>query len=162
LETHRATRQRKIVEEYFKSADAFVSIRQVHENVVGDVGTRSVGLSTVYRTVHLLVATGRLDVRVSKSGAKQFRRCSYLIPHCHLVCRRCGYVVEVEPPGVRNYSNPVSDMGFTDITCRVELTGLCPSCRALTLDRGGALVLRGVRQDSGGVVALVVHGAEVV
>lgn len=126
MPTHRSTRQRRIVQDYFKSVDAFATIRQVHENVIQTTGMQSVGLSTVYRTVRLLLAAGQLDVAVGKSGAKLYRQCSVQVRHCHLVCRRCGHVVEVEPPET---ANPMtSRRGFTDVTCHVELTGLCPSC----------------------------------
>lgn len=82
-------------------------------------------LATVYRTVNLLRQLGL--VHTCALGEDHIHYESQAISHYHLICRRCGKVIEIPPHeavehlGVR--------WGFEAISAKVELTGYCGQCR---------------------------------
>ena len=49
--------------------------------------------------------------------------------HHHLVCRHCGFTVEVDGPEVERWSHEVADThGFDDVSHTVEIFGTCRDC----------------------------------
>lgn len=88
-----------------------------------------VGLTTVYRTLQLLVDAGQVDTTRLPGGEQLYRRCSRTHHH-HLVCRACGATVEVEGPAVERWAERVAAQhGYLDVGHTMEIFGRCPSCR---------------------------------
>jgi len=88
------------------------------------------GLVTVYRTLELL---GELGL-VRRVHSEQ--RChSYAIVgdgHHHLICQDCHRVVEFPCEGLGDLLESVSlQTGYAITGHLLELTGLCPECRAI-------------------------------
>lgn len=90
----------------------------------------TISRGTTYRTLDTLVALG-LVTRVSHPGsvarydAKTYR-------HHHLLCDRCGAMVDVEPSQLDEIALP--DLGGTGLVVRdysVQLRGLCSRCADL-------------------------------
>jgi Fur family transcriptional regulator, ferric uptake regulator len=90
----------------------------------------SVGQATVFRTMKLLVGSGLARETVSDSGARHYEHSFRHEHHDHLVCLGCGKVVEFSDPGIEQAQLSVySAYGFEPGPHRLELSGLCPSCR---------------------------------
>lgn len=107
-------------------ADDFLSAQDLHALL--RAAGQSVGLSTVYRTVQALAATGDVDVLVTSEGETRYRSCSS-DHHHHLVCRVCGRTVEVRSAGVEAWAARVGrEHGFVDVTHTLEVFGVCPAC----------------------------------
>jgi Fur family ferric uptake transcriptional regulator len=124
----RATRQRAAVLAELDSAADFLSAQDLHARL--RAGQRAVGLSTVYRTLQSLAATGEVDVLLTGEGEALYRSCSSGHHH-HLVCRGCGRTVEVRNAAVERWAAAVAEQhGFTDVTHTLEVFGLCESCSA--------------------------------
>lgn len=124
----RNTRQRGEVLALLAETDEFRSAQQLHQELVGR-GAK-VGLTTVYRTLQLLVDADEVDVMRLPSGEQLFRRCGRTHHH-HLVCRTCGTTVEVEGPAVERWAERVAaEHGFTDVAHTLEVFGTCPRCAA--------------------------------
>ena len=122
----RTTKQRTAVAEALTELDDFRSTQEIHEYLRerGD----SVGLATVYRTLQSLSSAGDVDVIVREDGESVYRLCSDAHHH-HLVCRKCGFTVEVEGPAVERWAESVSTThGFTEVSHTFEIFGLCPNC----------------------------------
>ena len=122
----RTTKQRTAVAEALTELDDFRSTQEIHEYLRerGD----SVGLATVYRTLQTLSSTGDVDVILREDGESVYRLCSDAHHH-HLVCRKCGFTVEVEGPAVERWAESVSAThGFTEVSHTLEIFGLCPNC----------------------------------
>lgn len=123
----RATRQRAAVMAALDAATDFLSAQDLYA-VLRDNG-ENVGLSTVYRTLQTLAATGKVDTIVGDDGEAWYRRCAAVHHHHHLVCRVCGRTVEVENPSVEKWAGKVAgEHGFTEITHTLEVFGVCPQC----------------------------------
>lgn len=88
-----------------------------------------IGLATVYRTLKLLCETG-LAQEQHFGSQTQFDNVSHKGHHDHLICTSCGKIVEFENCQIERLQEEVAARnGFTIQTHRLELYGLCGSCR---------------------------------
>ena len=99
------------------------------ESVYAAVSTSmpTISLRTVYQTLNDLAAMGEVHALDLGTGSARFD--PNLDSHHHLVCDRCGRVVdvyadasEVRVPGTQRH-------GFTIKSTEVVFRGLCPDCR---------------------------------
>lgn len=124
----RSTRQRSAISALLDESGGFRSAQDLH----GELRNRgdTIGLTTVYRTLQSMADSGAVDVLRTDAGELIFRKCSDSHHH-HLVCRRCGFTVEVEEPGVEEWAHRAGHAhGFTDVEHTVELVGRCAECAA--------------------------------
>lgn len=122
----RATRQRSAISALLDESKGFRSAQDLHAEL-RDRGD-TIGLTTVYRTLQSMADAGAVDVLRTDSGESIFRKCSDSHHH-HLVCRVCGFTVEVEEPGVEVWAHRAGRAhGFAEVTHTVELFGLCERC----------------------------------
>lgn len=125
--SRRSTRQQRVVLELVESGTAFLSAQQVHRRLHDD-GER-IGLATVYRNLQRLADDGLVDVVRGEDGEVRYRRCDADAHHHHLVCRRCGRVVEVSGPAVERWAEAAArEHGYTDVAHTLELFGVCRPC----------------------------------
>ncbi|AWH95080.1 MULTISPECIES: Fur family transcriptional regulator [Dietzia] len=128
----RSTRQRSAISALLDESKGFRSAQDLHAEL-RDRGD-AIGLTTVYRTLQSMSDAGAVDVLRTDSGELIFRKCSDSHHH-HLVCRVCGFTVEVEEPGVETWAHRAGGAhGFTEVTHTVELFGLCEACVAARRD----------------------------
>jgi Fur family ferric uptake transcriptional regulator len=124
--TTRSTRQRGEVLALLREVDSSHSAQRLHL-MLRERGAK-VGLTTVYRTLQLLVDAGEVDATRLPGGEQLFRLCSQTHHH-HLVCRGCGRTVEVAGPAVERWADQVAaDHGFTEVGHTIEIFGTCTPC----------------------------------
>lgn len=122
----RMTHQRAAIAALISQVPGFVSAQQLHEELLRS-GSK-IGLATVYRNLQALADEGSLDV-VYSDGQNLYRSCETDAHHHHLVCRNCGFTVEVEGNVVEKWAHDVAiSEGFTEVTHTVEMYGLCRKC----------------------------------
>ena len=125
----RATRQRAAVTDILARTDEFRSAQQIHAALEAE-GTK-VGLATVYRNLQTLAESGAVDQVRSAEGEVLYRACEEQEHHHHIVCRRCGYTVEVAGGELEEWIQRVSArQGFTQMEHTAEFFGLCATCSA--------------------------------
>ncbi|MEU7588173.1 transcriptional repressor [Micromonospora sp. NPDC049230] len=123
----RNTRQRAEVLALLREVEGFHSAQQLHQMLLARKA--GVGLTTVYRTLQLLVDAGEIDSTRLPGGEQLFRRCSQSKHHHHLVCRDCGRTVEVAGPAVERWADQVATQhGFVDVGHTLEIFGTCAEC----------------------------------
>ena len=123
----RATKQRTAVVTMLDENDEFRSAQEIHEQL-RERG-EGIGLATVYRTLQSLSEAAEIDMLRTDSGEAVYRRCSEHHHH-HLLCRGCGYTVEIEGPSVERWAEQVAAVnGFVETGHTVEITGLCRDCQ---------------------------------
>ncbi|HEY5853619.1 MAG TPA: Fur family transcriptional regulator [Aldersonia sp.] len=126
----RSTRQRSAISSLLDDIDEFRSAQDLHEELRRR--GENIGLTTVYRTLQALADAGTVDVLRTDTGESVYRRCSSGHHH-HLVCRRCGYTVEVEGPAVERWAQSIAEeYGFDDVSHTVEIFGTCRDCTGST------------------------------
>jgi Fur family ferric uptake transcriptional regulator len=89
--------------------------------------------ATVYRTLDLLTELGVLTPLQLDAGAVVFHRTDHT--HAHLVCDRCGAVVELDRQTLDTIDRTVTKhTDFAIDRARVAITGRCAACRAASSD----------------------------
>lgn len=88
-----------------------------------------VGLATVYRTLGVLVDAGIVDSLSHGPGELCYRLCGEGHHH-HLVCTGCHRVVELGCELDEWLESTVAVHGFRPTGHRLEVQGVCASCRA--------------------------------
>jgi Fur family ferric uptake transcriptional regulator len=124
----RNTRQRAAVGELLGRTREFRTASQIHDDLrhAGE----DIGLTTVYRTLQLMVEAEQLDAIRTDDGETAYRRCS-TGHHHHLVCRSCGRTVEVEGPAIERWTDQVAaEHGFSAVQHHLEIFGVCGGCSA--------------------------------
>ncbi|MCX6492029.1 MAG: Fur family transcriptional regulator [Rhodococcus sp.] len=115
----RATKQRSAISDLLDTIEEFKSAQDLHDEL--RKRGEGIGLTTVYRTLQTLADAGTVDVLRTE-------RCSSGHHH-HLVCRACGFTVEVEGPTVEKWSQSVAESnGFSDVSHTIEIFGTCSQC----------------------------------
>jgi len=126
----RLTRQRKAVLEVVQNARNHPDAAWIYQEVRKKVP--SISLGTVYRTLEALVSEGQI-IPLARAG-EATRYDANPVPHHHLICERCGEIVdlEVELPDVLEAARAAYP-NLVIHSAKIEFHGLCENCRdALT------------------------------
>ena len=87
-----------------------------------------VSSATVYRVMHMLVACG-FAVERTFGDASQFEVRFGREEHDHLVCSRCGHIVEFTEPSIERAGRAIAErFGYALVSRRLELHGVCRAC----------------------------------
>jgi Fur family ferric uptake transcriptional regulator len=88
------------------------------------------GIATVYRTLELLEEIGVLRKQDFGDGRARYEMADEDMDHHHLVCTRCGKIIEFEDELMDQVERAVGlKMGFAVETRVVKFFGLCAECR---------------------------------
>ncbi|HEY9889280.1 MAG TPA: transcriptional repressor [Candidatus Obscuribacterales bacterium] len=89
-----------------------------------------IGISTIYRALHLMVNLGLLRELALSEERKFYELCNPLISaHHHLVCVQCGKVQEFEDASILKLgSNEALNRGFSLLDCQFTVYAICADC----------------------------------
>lgn len=124
----KSTQQRQVILDHFLRAGSHLSteelylrIRKKHPNI---------GYATVYRTLKLFAESGIAEELNFGDGQTRYEAVDGSEHHDHLVCTDCGTIFEFESPEIEALQEKVAkEHGFLIKSHRLELYGLCASCR---------------------------------
>ncbi|MCC5830515.1 MAG: transcriptional repressor [Phycisphaeraceae bacterium] len=119
------TAHRRAVLEVMLDRNDHPTADQVFESVRNHLP--GISRTSVYRVLDMLVKTGTLS-RVSHPGAAT-RYDAGIHQHHHLICSRCGQIVDLDDPTLDQLSLP--DVGKRDFKISgysVQFYGLCGQC----------------------------------
>ena len=128
LEDHnlKHTKQRDQILEAFLSIKGHVTSEQLHQEV-REVNPQ-IGYTTVYRTMKLLCDAGLAQERHFDDGVTRYE--VEHEHHDHLVCVRCGKIIEFECRMIEATQEQIaSHYGFRVLRHRHELYGHCSDCQ---------------------------------
>ncbi|WP_037639858.1 Fur family transcriptional regulator [Streptomyces bicolor] len=124
----RTTRQRMAVMRALAGRQDFVSAQDLHALLVAD-GVR-IGLTTVYRALRDLEASGGADVVRDDAGERLYRTRPADGHRHYLLCRACGRSRPVDSDVVEEWAGRIAaDTGYAAVEHTVELTGICADCQ---------------------------------
>jgi Fur family ferric uptake transcriptional regulator len=127
---YRLTPQRTMVWDVLRSQDSHLSAEQICAQVQQTFP--NVNLSTVYRTLELLVGLGLVRETYLGPGTRLFE-VEEEVPHHHLVCESCGAVVHIHDEDLAGLGAALEDArGF--LLREATLFGRCPTCAARAVD----------------------------
>ncbi|MFH0811037.1 MAG: Fur family transcriptional regulator [Pseudomonadota bacterium] len=94
------------------------------------VRERGVSKATVYRTLHLLVESGLLRQVIFGDKHGHYEHVHQEEEgHDHLICLRCGGIIEFQHPSVAEIKAAVKDRyGFLPERVLLEISGVCARC----------------------------------
>ena len=122
------TRQRDLVAQVVFLSEDHLSVEGIRRELEGRGET--VGLATVYRTLDLLVESGLVREHQFGEGFKRYEAVAAQSDHEHLICERCGRVVEFANERLERMLPALADEhGFQHRRHKVEVYGVCRTCR---------------------------------
>ena len=90
-----------------------------------------ISLSTVYRTLHLMVYMGLLRELELAEGHKHYELNRPLRDHHHIVCVHCNQTLEFAETSVSQIGeNTAKSAGYHVLDCQLTLYGICANCTA--------------------------------
>ncbi len=120
------TRQRELILSVFLKKEHITAEEMYHLLAKKDP---HLGLATIYRTLNLFCDAGLAQARHFGSQT-QYDNVSHKRHHDHLICTGCGKIVEFENCEIERLQEEVATKnGFVIQTHKLELYGLCSSCR---------------------------------
>ena len=89
-----------------------------------------VSYATVYRTMRMLVDAGLIKERHFEDGSARYEYVKEGEHHDHLICTRCGEVIEFTDDTIEAQQEVVAlRNGYSMTGHKHEIYGLCPACR---------------------------------
>jgi Fur family ferric uptake transcriptional regulator len=124
----KTTRQRDVILDAFLSSDRHMSIEDLYLKL--RVKNPRIGYATVYRTLKLFAESGIAREIQFGDGQTRYEHVAEGEHHDHLVCTRCGAIIEFENETIEKLQSEVADSyGFLIETHKLELYGICAKCR---------------------------------
>ena len=132
----RWTAPRRAILELLSRTSKHMSAKEVYNSLHRTFP--GMGLTTVYRTLDLLVRMGVLNKLSFGSGESryEFRPGDEDAHHHHLICMSCGKIVDYqdfvdeELELIKKTEHQLSEKhGFQIIDHNIEFLGLCPECK---------------------------------
>ncbi|MCL4685100.1 transcriptional repressor [Myxococcota bacterium] len=138
-EVEREALIRYLEENHFKRTKQREAILDVFLDVTGHISGEElfrrvrerhphIGYTTVYRTMKIFCEAGLAAERSFEDGVTRFE-----VPHehhDHLVCVRCGRIIEFECRMIESAQDRIAlEYGFRLLRHRHELYGHCTNCR---------------------------------
>jgi Fur family ferric uptake transcriptional regulator len=132
----RITAQRAVILETLAAMNGHCTAQEVFDRAASRLP--GLNLATVYRTLELLYQVGLVDVLTSATEVQCYTFRDGHHRHAHLVCRRCGRMLEADLDLVEKLRSEIENRsGFLIDDHHLALSGLCSDCAELEPDDGG-------------------------
>lgn len=124
----KSTRQRSLIVDTFFSLGGHLSVEELWGKVRSQ--DAKVSVATVYRTMKLLSECGLAHARNFGDGQTRYEAAVGRHHHDHLICTRCGTIVEFENDRIEALQDAVAKKHSFKVTShKMELYGLCSNCQ---------------------------------
>jgi Fur family peroxide stress response transcriptional regulator len=125
----RLTPQRRAVLDVLRASHDHPTASEVYDRV--RAAAPGIGAATVYRTLGMLVSTGRaLELNLGDGVAARYD--ANVSRHDHLVCERCGRAVDVDLGVPATLVDAVTrTTGFLVTGYDLQVRGVCPRCQTI-------------------------------
>jgi Fe2+ or Zn2+ uptake regulation protein len=122
---YRRSRQRERILELLKATDSHPTADWIYAKLREEIPGLSLG--TVYRNLNVLIEQGHIQKLPFGSTFDRFE--AKIAPHYHLVCEKCGRVVDFEMPEYADINRKAEKMSSFKISQhRIDFFGLCEKC----------------------------------
>jgi Fur family ferric uptake transcriptional regulator len=122
------TKYRVYVIELFSKSDELLSAQDVHQKLLKK--KVRINLSTVYRTLDLLVENNilnRINLENEKQAMYEYNR---NVHHHFLICQSCSKIVPIYNCPIGDYEDKLKkESGFNITGHRIEFYGYCEDCK---------------------------------
>jgi Fur family ferric uptake transcriptional regulator len=126
----KSTKQRDVIfDEFFNHPGHHITIEELYESVKRKYP--KIGYATIYRTLKLFKDCGLAFERNFGDGRARYEPVKFEGEHHdHLICVKCGKIIEFENQRIEYYSKEVARLNdFEVVNHKLELYGYCSSCK---------------------------------
>lgn len=124
----KSTRQRDEILRAFIAAGRHLSAEELY--LLVKKSHPRIGYATVYRTLKLLADAGLAEERRFEDGFTRYEYKATDGHHDHLICTRCGRIIEFENERIEQLQQDVARKNkFQVQSHKLELYGLCSDCQ---------------------------------
>lgn len=124
----RSTTQRDQILQIFVDAGRHLSAEELY--LLVKKNHSGIGYATVYRTLKLLAEAGLAEERRFEDGFTRYEYRSTDGHHDHLICTKCGAIIEFENERIEALQQDVARKNrFQVQSHKLELYGLCSGCQ---------------------------------
>lgn len=130
------TSQRELILEVFLKTEGHLSAEDVYNIVKAEDPT--VGFTTVYRTLKLLVECGLAREERLGDGRARYEHLYNHQHHDHLICIQCGQLIEFYSEEIESKQDQIAEQyGFRPTHHSLRIWGVCSECHAKVRVAGG-------------------------
>jgi Fur family ferric uptake transcriptional regulator len=123
----KTSKKRLSIVDYFLKEDRHFTVEELYNEMRRT--NPGISFATVYRTLRLLAYMGLARVCQFRGRETRFEPRHRSEHHDHLICVRCGKIVEFSHEGIERLQRQVAARhGFRVESHRLELYGLCKGC----------------------------------
>ena len=109
------------IEEHPTINDIYDLVRKKHPQI---------GLATVYRTMKVICDAGLAREADFGGGIRRFEHKYKRQHHDHLICLKCGRIIEVMSPEIEKLQESLAKKHrFEAVKHRMEIFGICKTCK---------------------------------
>jgi Fur family ferric uptake transcriptional regulator len=124
----KSTRQRSLIIDTFFGLEGHHTVEDLWARVRSK--DSKVSVATVYRTMKLLSDCGLVHARNFGDGQTRYEAAAGRHHHDHLICTRCGLIIEFENDRIEALQEAVARRhAFHVVSHKMELYGLCRDCQ---------------------------------
>ena len=121
------TEQRRIILESFLKTETHFTVDDLYAKV--KEVNQAIGYTTIYRTLKLFAECGLANEMKFKDGITRYEHRFGHEHHDHLICVRCGQLIEVVEPEIEELQEKLARKhNFKIEHHRMELYGTCKKC----------------------------------
>lgn len=122
------SKKRAAIIEHFIKADRHYTVEQLYNEIKEIVP--NIGYSTIYRTLKLLVDCGMARTHHFGETDARFELVHKEQHHDHLVCEKCGRIIEFTNNGIEKFQNTVAKKyNFLVKNRELQIFGVCKRCQ---------------------------------
>ena len=121
------SKKREIIVDYFIRSKRHFTVEQLYDEIKKN--HPGISYTTIYRTLKLLVECGIASMHHFGEDETRFEPRSQKQHHDHLICKRCGRIIEFTHKGIERFQQEVTKKyGFQPKSHTLQIYGLCRSC----------------------------------
>jgi Fur family ferric uptake transcriptional regulator len=121
------TKQRRAVLNALIECENHISVEELY-SIVSEQEPK-IGLATIYRTLSLLTKSGLALEMDFGDGQKRYESSYMSAHHDHMVCIKCGKIIEFNHPLIEKYQEEIaSQNGFKITSHKLDIFGHCINC----------------------------------
>ena len=122
------SRQREQVLDIFLKTEKHLTIDELYRRIRKK--NPKIGLATVYRTMRVICSAGLARETDFGDGVKCYEHKYKHQHHHHLVCIKCGRIIEVISPEIEKLQKKLAKKhGFTISRDTMKIFGICRTCK---------------------------------
>ncbi len=124
----KSSNKRSLIIDYFLEADRHFTVEELYDEIKQK--HPAISYSTVYRALKLLADCGLASECTFGDSVSRYEPTHQSRHHDHLICRRCGKIIEFENNKIEKLQKDVARRYRFHVSAhKLELYGLCNKCR---------------------------------